>query len=130
MATTELPPTDARPEDDPLPDLAIPQIAPSNGSNGSRDLSETVITDRDLLQTLLAVDGRRTVQEIAAGRGPQAQTHLQSLAAQGLIRIELPTPPAAPAAPAPIPKAEAEARPANAPDGTPEGAPVICPKLG
>ena len=92
MATTELPPTDARPEDDPLPDLAIPQIAPSNGSNGSRDLSETVITDRDLLQTLLAVDGRRTVQEIAAGRGPQAQTHLRSLAAQGLIRIEPPTP--------------------------------------
>ena len=108
MTTVELPPTDTRPEDDPLPDLAVPQIVPSNGSNGSGDLSETVITDRDLLQTLLAVDGRRTVQEIAAGRGPQTQTHLQSLAAQGLIRIELPTPPAAPAAPAaPAPMPEA-----------------------
>ena len=124
MATTELPPTDARPEDDPLPDLAIPQIAPSNGSNGSRDLSETVITDRDLLQTLLAVDGRRTVQEIAAGRGPQAQTHLQSLAAQGLIRIELPTPPAAPAGPAARrPYRWRRRRPRTASRS-------ICPKLG
>src|SRR5262245_29468240 len=74
-----------------------------------------MVADRGLLQTLLSVDGRRTIAEISAGRGPDAVSHLQALAAQGLISIDVPAPAAPPAPPAPA---------------TPAGGPVNCPKLG
>jgi hypothetical protein len=101
VATTELPAPGAQPgpapreaprgtpQDAPLSGRAVPQLVPSE--DGS-DPDETLITDLGLLQTLLAVDGRRTVDEITAGRGPEAGAQLQALARQGLIRIDAPAP--------------------------------------
>ena len=103
MTTTELspaggPPAAPSPLAAPPPGQAVPRLI---GTGAESDLSETLVTDRGLLQTLLSVDGRRTIAEIGAGRGPDAVTHLQALATQGLISIDVPAP-AAPAAPRPL----------------------------
>ena len=58
---------------------------------------------RGAIQTLLAVDGKRSVAEIAAGRGlAETIKDLQSLVRQGLIAV---------------PPAPADAPPADAPAG-------------
>ena len=52
---------------------------------------EPLPLDRNTLQTLLAVDGRRTVREIIAQRGSlDALWQMSSLATVGLVRLESP----------------------------------------
>ena len=130
MTTTELrlaggPPAAPSPQAAPPPGQAVPRLV---DTGAEFDLSETLVTDRGLLQTLLSVDGRRTIAEISAGRGPDAVTHLQALAAQGLISIDVP----APAAPRPRRPAARlrRRRPGRPGPGRPHGRLVNCPKLG
>jgi len=62
---------------------------------------ETVPLDRGTLQTLLAVDGRRTVEEIVAQRGSlDVLWQLANLVEVGLLRINADAPIADPAEPA------------------------------
>lgn len=63
-----------------------------------------IVLDRSTLQTLLAVDGRRTVEEIARDHPAQTVKELATLMELGLIRVDVPgasqPPPGEPLAPA------------------------------
>jgi Domain of unknown function (DUF4388) len=134
---------------------AVP--SPITGDNGTED---PIQLDRATLQTLLAVDGERTVREVVARRGSMdALWHLGTLLNAGLIELGAPRPPvsrtAAPepqappaaeaAAPLPViaepPRASvvavqpvAAAAPpemaARAPEAAPTTVATHCPKLG
>ncbi|HET6317937.1 MAG TPA: hypothetical protein VFG86_15895, partial [Chloroflexota bacterium] len=80
-----------------LPSLeAVPYVVPQAEDGSDQD---TVPLDRGTLQTLLCVDGGRTVREIIAARGSfEALWQLADLSAAGLVRLS--TPAATPAAPA------------------------------
>jgi hypothetical protein len=99
-----------------IPSLAaVPWVIESPDQPG---LTSTVTLDRSQLAMLLAVDGRRTVGEIAAHRGLiETVSALASLTNLGLIRVDL-TPPAAIASPTAV-----EEPPPLASAGP-------CPKLG
>ena len=80
-----------------LPSLdAIPQVVPLSDQSASED---NVPLDRNTLQTLLAVDGTRSVREIVAQRQSiEALWQLAGLSALGLVRIAPPTAASAPPA--------------------------------
>lgn len=70
---------------------AVPQVV--LGDPGASAAPEKVALSRGAIQTLLAVDGRRSVADVAAGRG-YAETirDLQTLARQGLITLPVDLP--------------------------------------
>lgn len=70
---------------------AVPQVV--LGDPGASDAPEKVALSRGAIQTLLAVDGRRSVADVAAGRG-YAETirDLQTLARQGLVALPVDLP--------------------------------------
>jgi Domain of unknown function (DUF4388) len=112
-----------------LPSLdAIPVLIEQDDS---RTTEQPLPLDRATLQTLLAVDGQRSVREIVAQRGSfDALWQVGSLAEVGLIRLEPPTQPAPRREPAVEEAAKLE--PAAA---TPTLLDVVdatghCPKLG
>ncbi|HEY3062097.1 MAG TPA: DUF4388 domain-containing protein [Chloroflexota bacterium] len=69
-----------------LPSLdAVPQIV---AQNDDASAEETVPLDRGTLQTLLAIDGKRSVREIIAVRGSfEALWQVGNLAEVGLVRL-------------------------------------------
>jgi hypothetical protein len=121
---------------------AVPRLAarPDDGPAATKPLALT----RGAVQTLLAVDGRRTVADLAAGRGLAATVrHLAILAEAGLVTAGQPEapPPAAPPTPPELAPAAVAApstgaaapTPAAAPPTPPEPAPAAagaCPWLG
>jgi hypothetical protein len=89
---------------------------------------EPLQLDRSALQTLMAVDGRRSVREIVARRGSfDALWHLASLIRMGLIQLEPAAPDVEPADVVENPTPEPDA--VQAADPNPP-ATVHCPKLG
>ena len=74
---------------------AVPAVLDQDESSS---VEETVPLDRGTLQTLLAVDGRRTVEEIVAQRGSlDVLWQLANLVEVGLLRINADAPMADPA---------------------------------
>jgi Domain of unknown function (DUF4388) len=69
-----------------LPSLdAVPRVVPQDDEAAAE---ETVPLDRGTLQTLLAVDGRRTVRDIISFRGSfEALWHIANLTEVGLVRL-------------------------------------------
>jgi hypothetical protein len=126
-----------------LPSLdAVPRVVPQDDASTA---DETVPLDRGTVQTLLAVDGRRTVRDIITFRGSfEALWHIANLAQVGLVRLSHDEAPAsAPpvrepkvletSAPAPRPARALEPKAgAAAPAAVAEAVPVAvhCPKLG
>ena len=101
-----------------LTPATVPSVVQGEGALGPALPAGQVALTRGAIQTLLAVDGKRTVAEIAAGRGlAETIKDLQSLVRQGLIAVP-PAPAEAPPAEAPPAEAPAEA---PAPGGSPGG---------
>jgi hypothetical protein len=96
-----------------LPSLdAVPIVL---GQDNSSSGDEPLALDRATLQTLLAVDGRRTVQDIVTQCGsPEVLWHLATLVKVGLLRID-PDPRAASADAPRTASAEVLATPVEAP---------------
>ncbi len=69
-----------------LPSLdAVPQLVPQDDESAAE---ETVPLDRGTLQTLLAIDGKRSVREIIGVRGSfEALWQVASLSEVGLVRL-------------------------------------------
>jgi Domain of unknown function (DUF4388) len=84
----------------PLPSLdTVPHMMPQD-DDGSAE--ETVPLDRGTLQTLLAIDGVRTVREVIGVRGSfEALWQVANLAQVGLVRLEPPATAAAVVEPEP-----------------------------
>ncbi|HEX2514084.1 MAG TPA: hypothetical protein VH257_05210, partial [Chloroflexota bacterium] len=102
-----------------LTPATVPSVVQGEGVGGMGPAlpAGQVALTRGAIQTLLAVDGQRTVAEIAAGRGlAETIKDLQSLIRQGLIAVpQAPTEAPAPEAPPTVaPAVEAQA-PAEAP---------------
>jgi uncharacterized protein DUF4388 len=113
-AVPKLPPVDA------VPAL----VAEPDESNGEEPLA----LDRGTLQTLLAVDGQRSVRDIVAHRGSfDALWQLRNLVEFGLLRLETRAAAAAPSEPRV--HEPGIVRPFPVPDQSPPAA-SHCPKLG
>ena len=83
--------------------LAVPRLVPQDEAGGADQLR----LDRGSVQTLLAIDGRRTVRDIVSARGSfEALWQLAKLADAGLIQLQ-----PAPAEPAPGEPAPSEPAP-------------------
>ncbi len=71
-----------------LTPATVPLLVPGDGVAAGEDGARKVALTRGAIQTLLAVDGQRSVAEIAAGRGfAETIKDLQALARQGLIAV-------------------------------------------
>lgn len=71
-----------------LTPVTVPLLVPGDGVAAGEDGARKVALTRGAIQTLLAVDGQRSVAEIAAGRGfAETIKDLQALARQGLIAM-------------------------------------------
>ncbi|MGH2370326.1 MAG: DUF4388 domain-containing protein, partial [Chloroflexota bacterium] len=81
-----------------LSPAAVPHVVQLERPEDQGEGHGTLALTRSAIQTLLAVDGRRNVAEIAGGRGLAETIHeLTTLASQGLVIVSPPaTPPARP----------------------------------
>jgi Domain of unknown function (DUF4388) len=89
--------------------LPSPQAVPSVTASGDGNSEDPLPLDRASLQTLLIVDGKRSVRQIVAERGSfDALWQLASLAEVGLISLSPVSAPATPTTPAAPPRTQVE----------------------